>query len=282
MIWLALAIAAYLLGSIPFGLLIGKAQGIDIREHGSGNIGATNLGRVLGKRFFFVCFFLDLSKGLAPTLIAGSIMGTLGRFSIETSDALGWLLVMLCAVFGHLFSPWIGFRGGKGVATALGALLGMFPAMTAPGFGALVVFLVVLALWRYISLASVMAAISLPFWTWFIFSQFQTREMIRRRDHPQWADLPTEELQIAVPYAGAPFVFVAAALAGLVIYKHRSNLSRLMRGTEPTIGSKHARLDSPEQGESLTGSLDRGKPAEDGESGEGSSSDDPIGQSPKD
>jgi glycerol-3-phosphate acyltransferase PlsY len=282
MIWLALAIAAYLLGSIPFGLLIGKAQGIDIREHGSGNIGATNLGRVLGKRFFFVCFFLDLSKGLAPTLIAGSIMGTLGRFSIETSDALGWLLVMLCAVFGHLFSPWIGFRGGKGVATALGALLGMFPAMTAPGFGALVVFLVVLALWRYISLASVMAAISLPFWTWFIFSQFQTREMIRRRDHPQWADLPTEELQIAVPYAGAPFVFVAAALAGLVIYKHRSNLSRLMRGTEPTIGSKHARLGSPEQGESLTGSLDRGKPAEDGESGEGSSSDDPIGQTPKD
>lgn len=281
MMWLAFAIAAYLLGSVPFGLLIGKAQGVDIREHGSGNIGASNLGRVLGKRFFFICFFLDLSKGLAPTLIAGSVMGTLGRFSIASGDAWGWLLVMVCAVFGHLFSPWIGFRGGKGVATALGALLGMFPAMTAPGVGALVVFLVVLALWRYISLASCMAAITLPFWTWFIFSQFQTREMIRRRDHPQWADLPTQELQIAVPYAGAPFVLVAAALAGLVIYKHRSNLSRLMRGTEPTIGSKHARVESTRQSDPPLESSDREKPAEDGESGQATPNDDPIGQTPK-
>ncbi|MCA9304221.1 MAG: glycerol-3-phosphate 1-O-acyltransferase PlsY [Phycisphaerales bacterium] len=272
MMWLAYAIGAYLLGSVPFGLLIGKARGIDIREHGSGNIGATNLGRVLGKRFFFLCFFLDLSKGLAPTLLAGSMMGTLGRFTIEPSDAWGWLLVMVCAVFGHLFSPWLGFRGGKGVATALGALLGMFPAMTAPGVGALVVFLVVLALWRYISLASCMAAITLPFWTWFIFAQFQTRQMIRWRDHPQWANLPTEELQQAVPFAGTPFVIVAAALAGLVIYKHRTNLSRLMHGTEPTVGSKHARIGTLSSEEN---------PSENGGSGQERVIEPADGQTPK-
>jgi len=278
MMWLAYAIGAYLLGSVPFGLLIGRANGIDIREHGSGNIGASNLGRVLGKRFFFLCFSLDLSKGLAPTLLAGSMMGTLGRFSIESHDAWGWLLVMVCAVSGHLFSPWLGFRGGKGVATALGALLGMFPAMTAPGAGALVVFIVVLALWRYISLASCMAAITLPFWTWFIFSQLQTREMIRWRDHPQWANLPTDELQMAVPYAGTPFVIVATVLAGLVIFKHRSNLSRLMHGTEPTIGSADARVgrDSPPE-DSAPGE----NPSEAGGSGQDDGSEAADGQAPK-
>lgn len=278
MMWLAYAIGAYLLGSAPFGLLIGKANGIDIREHGSGNIGATNLGRVLGKRFFFICFFLDLSKGLAPTLLAGSMMGTLGRFSIEPSDAWGWLLVMVCAVLGHLFSPWLGFKGGKGVATALGALLGMFPAMTAPGAGALVVFLVVLALWRYISLASCLAAVTLPFWTWFIFAQVQTREMIRWRDHPQWANLPTSELQAAVPFSGTPFVIVAGALAALVIYKHRANLSRLMHGTEPTVGSRHARI---EQEDSTPSSMGGENPSENREDGQSSPEESAAGQTPK-
>ncbi|MBL4591811.1 MAG: glycerol-3-phosphate 1-O-acyltransferase PlsY [Phycisphaerales bacterium] len=244
MMWLVYGIGAYLLGSIPFGLLIGKAQGIDIRTVGSGNIGASNLGRVLGKKFFFICFFFDMSKGLAPTLLAGSMMGTLCRLSMDAPDAWGWLLVMVCAVLGHMFSPWIGFKGGKGVATALGAMLGVFPAMTVPAVGAAVVFFVVLMLWRYISMASCMAAGTLPLWTWYYFAQFRTRQMVMLRGDPKWRGLHTDILKGEVHFVGMPFLIVAVALAILVIYKHRSNLSRMVQGTEPQIGSPKPVLES--------------------------------------
>ena len=251
MIWFLFAIAAYLLGSIPFGLLIGKSRGIDIRTVGSGNIGATNLGRALGRKFFYLCFFLDMTKGLAPTLLAGSVMGTLGRFEIVASDAWGWLLVMVSPVLGHIFSPWIGFKGGKGVATALGAMIGVFPVLTIPGIGALVVFLIVARMWKYISLASCIAAASLPLWVWYEFAQFRTIQMNRIRENPQWRDLPTAELKATIPNYGTPFFIVVVALAILVIYKHRSNLSRLAAGTESKIPSlDEARNDLPsEQGE---------------------------------
>ncbi len=256
MMWILFAIGAYLLGSIPFGLLIGKGQGIDIRTVGSGNIGASNLGRMLGKKFFFICFFLDFSKGFAPTLLAGSVMGTLGRLEVGSADAWGWLLVMGSAVLGHMFSPWIGFKGGKGVATALGAMLGVFPAMTIPGVGALIVFLVVLSLWRYISLASCMAAASLPLWTWYAFAQFRTFQMNQMRENPQWRTLPTAEIKATIPFHGTPFLVIAAALAVLVIYKHRTNLSRIVAGVEPAIGSEKPSVE--EQGESRTTDKDKG------------------------
>ena len=92
--WLLFIPIAFVSGSIPFGFLIGKLKGVDIREHGSGNIGATNLGRVLGRPYFFLCFALDFSKGLTPSLVAGSLLGTLGRMDIAPIDAWIWLAVM--------------------------------------------------------------------------------------------------------------------------------------------------------------------------------------------
>lgn len=247
--WFYFIPIAYLSGSIPFGLLIGKINGIDIREHGSGNIGATNLGRVLGRRFFFACFFLDMLKGLLPTLLAGHFMGTLGTLRVETGDAFWWLAVMVAAVLGHMFSPWIGFKGGKGVATGLGALIGVFPAMALPAAGALMVYLIVLTLWRYVSLASCSAAASLPLWTWVVFAQYRTLMLRQRSTALDWERLTIEQVEMAkgdIPNYGIPFFVVTIALALLVIYKHRTNLSRISRGEEPKVGE---RPQTPETGD---------------------------------
>ncbi|MEZ6163896.1 MAG: glycerol-3-phosphate 1-O-acyltransferase PlsY [Phycisphaerales bacterium] len=234
---------AFLCGSIPFGFLIGKINGIDIRQHGSGNIGATNLGRVLGRRFFFGCFFLDMFKGLLPTAVAGHFMGTLGILRVESTDAFWWLAVMVAAVLGHMFTPWLGFKGGKGVATALGALIGVFPPMAFPAAGALVVYLVVLMLWRYVSLASCFAAGSLPLWVWLVFAQYQTLMERQASSRTDWDRLTMDEvaaIKAGIPNYGTPFFAVALALAVLVIYKHRANLSRILAGQEPQLGQSRA------------------------------------------
>jgi glycerol-3-phosphate acyltransferase PlsY len=230
---------AFLCGSIPFGFLIGKINGVDIREHGSGNIGATNLGRVLGRRFFFGCFFLDMFKGLLPTALAGHFMGTLGTLRVESADAYWWLAVMFASVFGHMFTPWLGFKGGKGVATGLGALIGVFPPMAFPAAGALVVYMVVLMLWRYVSLASCFAAGSLPLWVWVVFAQYQTlmeRQASQRTDWDRLTIEQVEQIKAGIPNYGTPFFIVALLMAVLVIYKHRANLSRILQGNEPQIG----------------------------------------------
>ena len=228
--------AAFLMGSIPFGFLIARAKGIDLRQHGSGNIGATNLGRVLGRPYFFLCFALDLSKGLTPTLIAGSVLGTLGRMDIQPTDAWVWLAVMFAAPLGHIFSPWLGFKGGKGVATALGAMIGVMPAMTIPAVGAFVVYMVVLMLWRMVGPASSVAAASLPLWTWYAFSQYETLQERRVGSQSQFEDLPAGQIDQMVQNFGTPFFLVSLALAVIVIYKHRANLARAMAGTEPKLG----------------------------------------------
>jgi len=238
--WMFIPIS-FLAGSIPFGFLIGRINGIDVRTVGSSNIGATNLGRALGKRFFYACFFLDMTKGLMPTLLAGHFMGTLGTMRVETSDAYWWLAVMIAAVLGHMFTPWLKFKGGKGVATGLGAMVGILPAMTLPAAGGLVVFLVVLSLWRYVSLASSAAAASLPMWTWLVFSQYRTLMHRQASTRTDWESLPVEtinQIKDDIPNYGIPFLVVSIALAILVIYKHRANLGRIMRGVEPQIGQK--------------------------------------------
>jgi len=232
---------AFVAGSIPFGFLIGKARGIDIRKVGSCNIGATNLGRALGRRYFFGCFLLDMTKGMMPTLIAGHYMGTLGTMRVETSDAFWWVAVMASAVLGHMFTPWLGFKGGKGVATALGAMIGVIPAMTIPAAGALVVYLVVLILWRYISLASTVAAASLPLWVWLVFAQYKTLMERQASTRTDWEQLSASEIELiknGIPNYGMPFLIVALGLAILVIYKHRENLGRIMAGVEPQIGAQ--------------------------------------------
>src|SRR6187551_1962512 len=126
---LALIPVAYLIGCVPFGLIVGLARGVDPRKGGSGNIGATNLGRLLGGKFFVLVFTLDLLKGLLPTALAASLLH--GR-ALTTVDFILWLLVGFAAILGHMFSIFLGFKGGKGVATSCGVLLGVFPYYTLP------------------------------------------------------------------------------------------------------------------------------------------------------
>ncbi|MFK7883586.1 MAG: glycerol-3-phosphate 1-O-acyltransferase PlsY [Phycisphaerales bacterium] len=235
--WPLFIAIAFLAGSIPFGFLIGKLHGVDLRTVGSKNIGATNLGRTLGKRFFFLCFLLDMLKGMIPTAVAGWQMGVLGEFSPPASDAWWWMGVMAAAVFGHMFTPWLGFKGGKGVATGLGAMLGLFPAFTVPGVGSFVVFMIVLGLWRYVSAASVAGAASLPIWTWYAHQQQKTLRERQFASEPLNQEMRADEIDALIPFNGWPFVAVATLLGGLVIYKHRGNLARLAAGTEPKIGS---------------------------------------------
>ena len=153
---------AFLLGSIPFGLIVARLRRIDIRKHGSGNIGATNVGRVLGLRWFFVVFALDMLKGMTPVLIFGIGTGAMGRMDLPASLAWSWMGVVVGAVLGHVFSPWVGFRGGKGVATALGALIAAWPVLGVPVVFAAVVWGAVFRSFRYVSLASICAAIAMP------------------------------------------------------------------------------------------------------------------------
>src|SRR5262245_15787887 len=132
-----LILSSALSGSIPFGLLIARARGIDIRKHGSGNIGATNVWRVLGPGPGLLCLALDIAKGLIPTLAAGFALHLIPARALEPRDAWAWLGVVAAAILGHIFTPFASFKGGKGVATGLGALLGVWPFLTLPALGSL-------------------------------------------------------------------------------------------------------------------------------------------------
>ncbi len=218
MITLLLAIPlAFLIGSIPFGFWIGRARGIDIRQHGSGNIGATNVGRVLGKKLGTLCFVLDVAKGLVPILAAGAIAGVLGDWSPAPALAWAWLAVVLASVAGHVFCPWVGFKGGKGVATGLGALLGVYPLVTLPAAIAFVLWFALVAAFRYVGVASVVAAATVPLLV----------------GVGGWALAPE-------PSVGglAPFVVVTGLLAAMVIARHRGNIARTLAGTEPKVWQK--------------------------------------------
>src|SRR4051812_13024067 len=205
MIASALAIlAAYLIGGIPFGLLIARwVAGIDIRTVGSGNIGATNVGRGLGFRFFAVVFLLDMLKGLVPTFALPRLVERLAGVKP------GWLpvLVALATILGHNFPVYLRFRGGKGVATSFGALLALDPvAMLA----AVVAFLVVLAAARYVSLASVVGGVALA------------------AAHFARVDAPWGRAQM-------PMSLLTLALAALLVVRHRANFARIAAGNEPKV-----------------------------------------------
>ena len=241
LVWIIAIPAAFVLGSIPFGVLIARARGVDLRQVGSGNVGATNVGRALGPRWFAIVFVLDLCKGLLPTLASGWAAGTLGTLAIEPGDAWPWLGTMASAILGHMYSPFLGFRGGKGVATGLGAMLGVFPALTIPALFAAGVFAVVFALWRYVSAASIAAAVSLPAWIWMFFGLTRAERLraaqddVRRQGLP---DLPTDMLKATEPRYVWPFLIASAAVAFLVVWRHRTNLARLASGTELRIGAE--------------------------------------------
>jgi len=181
-------LGAYLLGSIPTGLLLGKLYGIDVRKEGSGNIGATNLYRTVGRKVGIMTLIGDCLKGLLPVILAWKL-GLL-----EPMQA--W--IGLAAFCGHVFSVFLLFKGGKGVATALGVFLALAPLAV---LGALAVFILLVAVWRYISLGSIVAAAVMPLIIWFM---------------PH-----TQQLLIAT-----------ALISAIVIIKHHTNISRLMAGTE--------------------------------------------------
>ncbi len=221
MSWIYTIPAGFLAGTIPFGLLIARAKGIDIRKVGSGNIGATNVGRVLGKRYFLLCFALDFLKGFGPVLVAGWMAGVLGKRDVPVLDEWLWMAAMLAPVLGHVLNPWLKFKGGKGVATSLGALLAVFPHLTVPAAAAFAVFAVVLLGLRYMSVAAMSGAVSLPFFVvagWWIGRGGTT------------PDRPSPALESL-----APVLTLSVLVALLVIWTHRGNIRRLRAGTEPKI-----------------------------------------------
>ncbi len=233
LLWALCIAGAYLAGSIPFGLLIGRLRGIDIRQHGSRNIGATNVGRVLGRPWGMLCFFLDMAKGALPVLIAGWLTGILGRRDIAAADAWLWLGVIGAAIAGHMFPVFIGFRGGKGVATGFGALLGAWPVLTVPALAALFVWVIALRITRYVSVSSCIAAIALPLTVagWAAAGAWGDDSGHAWLEH-SW-----------------PFLAGTAALAAVVIWKHRANFARLRAGTEFKVGAKRPPDNAAEPGD---------------------------------
>lgn len=226
-------VAAYLIGSIPFGLLIGRAHGVDIRGRGSGNIGATNLGRAVGKKWGVICFFLDMVKGAGPMVAFGATAGVIGNLDtfrglpprpeeLPTSiELLAWITVGFAAMLGHIFPVYLRFRGGKGVATGFGVLIGMWPDLTAPAFATLFVWYLTLKGTRYVGLASCAAAVSLPIWyiLWVIPKSPESFEQVVREVGRGW-----------------PVILVTAILAGLIVFRHRGNIRRILAGTEHRAG----------------------------------------------
>jgi glycerol-3-phosphate acyltransferase PlsY len=201
-----IVLVSYVIGSIPSGYLIAKLAGIDIRDQGSGNIGATNVTRVLGKRYGYPVFLADFSKGLGAVLLAP----VLGRaWGLTESPELFQIIAGVCVVLGNAFPIWLGFRGGKGVATSAGMLFGL---MATAAFAVIVIWVIMFYTTRYVSLASITAAVALPIAVFVI-----TR----------------------VTGTPRPLVlYISTGLAIIVILRHRSNLSRLMHGTEERVGRR--------------------------------------------
>ena len=226
MVWIACIIGAYLLGSIPFGVLIGRAKGVNIREHGSRNIGATNVGRVLGRKFGYLCFILDMTKGAIPVLVAGLLSDVIGRNPMELGggDLWLWMFVAIAALLGHMYSVFLGFGGGKGVATAFGALVAMWPVLTIPALIALAAWIIVAMSTRVISLASMTAAAIVPLAT--LISLF-----IADGDASDTVGTSARLINASAPLT------VTIAIAVLVLWRHRSNIRRLLRGEEHVVKS---------------------------------------------
>jgi glycerol-3-phosphate acyltransferase PlsY len=194
------ALISYLIGSIPSGYLAGRMAGIDIRKTGSGNIGATNVTRELGKLYGYPVFLADFSKGLGSVGIA-LLIGN--RFKLTNSFEVLQIVAAISCVIGNTFPVWLGFKGGKGVATSAGALFGLTPIAT---LLAVIVWVITFELTRYVSLASVVAALALP--------------------------LAVLVMTYFSPAHNFLLFYFSICLAAIVVLRHRSNLSRLIRGTE--------------------------------------------------
>ena len=205
MITILLMVISYVLGSVPNALWIGKVfKGIDIREHGSRNTGSTNAARVLGAKLGILTLILDVSKGLVPTLMAILLKADFFENLTKILN-FDYVLVGICAILGHVFSMFMNFKGGKAVATTLGVFLILVPKAI---LFAAIVFFVVFAISRYVSLSSILAAISLPIFIYFLYQQ-------------------------------TIYVILGILIAILIVVKHRSNIERLKNGTESKFSLKN-------------------------------------------
>jgi len=213
--WTIAFILAYLAGSIPFGVLLANVKGVNIRTQGSKNIGASNVGRVLGKKYGLICFALDVLKGAVPVVVIGLIAGTYGLHieEISTNLMLLWICVALASLLGHMYSPWLKFGGGKGVATTFGGMVAMWPLLTIPVLLAFVAWAITLQGSKMISLASLVAAAVL-------FADSAITVLIDSSVDHAW-----------------PILVVTALIMLMVFWKHRANIGRIVRGEEPKIGS---------------------------------------------
>jgi len=195
---------AYLVGSIPTAIIYGKIfRGIDIREHGSGNAGATNVFRVMGWKSGLIVLLIDITKGLIATLFIYKIAIN----SVPFEPVLIQIIAGLSAVFGHIWTIFAGFKGGKGVGTGAGMIIGIIPEAV---LAALIIFIITVGLTRFVSLGSVLASITIPFYLFFKKIFFQGN-------------------------ISKPIMLFALFIPILIIYTHRSNIVRLLNGTENKI-----------------------------------------------
>jgi acyl phosphate:glycerol-3-phosphate acyltransferase len=206
--WILIASTTYLIGSVPTGYLVGRWHHMDIRQHGSGNIGATNVLRVLGKGWGYLVFAADALKGLVGVKVGALLAAVLAGG--ELGVTLGGIIGAVSCILGHNYPVWLRFKGGKGVATSAGVLLGLFPLLTISLV--LLIWLVVFYASRYVSLASIAAALALPLVVFMI-----------------------------LPRGRADFLWLfgfAFLITVLAIWRHRSNIGRLVQGTESRFGKK--------------------------------------------
>ena len=207
MLGLIVVLEAYLFGSLPAGYLAGRLAGVDVRKHGSGNIGATNVLRVLGKPWGFGVFFVDALKGFLAVRVAIAIAArTAGAADYTEFFAI---LAAAACVAGHSFPVWLRFKGGKGVATSAGSLAGVMPIAALTIF---IVWLIVFMVTRYVSLASIVAATALPVAVAALVALQQTQ--------------------------GTVLFYFSLLMTTLVVWRHRSNITRLLNGTEPRFARK--------------------------------------------
>ena len=205
MTWLLIAVLSYFIGSIPSGYLIARSQGVDIRQHGSRNIGATNVLRVMGKKWGYLVFLCDSSKGF----LAVKLGFLIAAHSLQ-SPVLGEVIAAIACILGHNYTLWLGFKGGKGIATSGGVILALFPIAVICCIA--FVWVIVFYSSKYVSLASIAAAVALPF-SVFLF----------------------------VPKTGTEFWVVfgfSLLVCVLAVWRHHSNIVRLMNGTETRFGKK--------------------------------------------
>jgi len=212
-------VIAYLIGAVPFGPIIARMHGKNLRTIGSGNTGATNVARACGRKWGYTCFGLDVLKGLVPMIgarLAAARLLEIDGATIGPGFLTLWLAVGAAAILGHVFPVYLRFKGGKGVSTSLGIGLGLWPYFTVGAVIALLIWIAVVLTWRYVSLASICAATSFPI-----------------------------TLAVAIAVKGDwdfaslwPLMIAAAAIPLLVIALHRGNVKRLIAGTESKIRSK--------------------------------------------